>query len=776
MKHYLDLIPISAKVHKRSNRMTILCIIMSVLLVTAIFSITDMALRATTAYMLKKHGNWHIKLENISLDIAEELKNSPDVTAVGLSDSFNDDVDQPYYMNEKKTTLYGTDSVYMTQLSNGMEEGTFPQNDNEIILSSNAKLALQIQLGDQITLHTPAGDTDFTISGFGSDDTEYYEGQTYLVGAYMTRTAFAAVMAQNNQQEHPVCYVQFQNAAKAADAMSKLPKMYDLPDDSISENTAVMGLAGKSSNAKVTSFYAIAAALFVMVLLAGTLMISGSMNSNVAQRTKFFGMMRCIGASRRQIIRFVRLEALNWCKTAVPAGLLSGIIISCCICAFLHYKIGGEFADIPVIAVSPIGLVCGTVVGIVTVLLAAQSPAKHAAKVSPICAVSGNLEAAPSVRHKINIPFIRTEWILGIHHATASKKNWFLMTASFALSIILSLCFSIGLDFARGLIPSLTQWNPDLTLGSFANELILDESLFNQIQAIPGIEHAYFSAYKQNIKATSSREGVDHINLISYSSYLMDTAQDSVAIGDLSDLYGDSGKVMTIQNKDNPFKVGDTIQIAGSEVEIVCAVSTGLYPSEFSVICSPQTFARLTGEENFNLIGIQLSKHAGEETIQQISRLAADNVIFTDMRKRNQEDYTTYLATQLIGYGFLAVIAAISIFYIINSISMSVTARIKQYGAMRAIGMDGRQLTQMIAAEAYTYVISGLAAGCILGLPFSRFLHIQLLTHYFGTAWHLPAALLGIIFLIALVSAAAAVYAPARRICHMAVTETINEL
>ena len=322
--------------------MTILCIIMSVLLVTTIFSIADMMIRAETAYMLKKHGNWHIKLENISMDVAEELKNSPDVTAVGLSDSFNENADQPYYMNEKKTTLYGTDSVYMTQLSNGMEEGTFPQNDNEIILSSNAKLALQTQLGDQITLHTPAGDIDFTISGFGSDDTEYYEGQTYLVAAYMTRTAFAAVMAQNDQQENPVCYVQFQNAAKAADAMSKLPKMYDLPDDSISENTAVMGLAGKSSNAKITRFYAIAAAVFVLVLLAGTLMISGSMNSNVAQRTKFFGMMRCIGASRRQIIRFVRLEALNWCKTAVPAGLLSGAIISCCICALLHYKIGGE--------------------------------------------------------------------------------------------------------------------------------------------------------------------------------------------------------------------------------------------------------------------------------------------------------------------------------------------------------------------------------------------------------------------------------------------------
>ena len=45
----------------------------------------------------------------------------------------------------------------------------------------------------------------------------------------------------------------------------------------------------------------------------------------------------------------------------------------------------------------------------------------------------------------------------------------------------------------------------------------------------------------------------------------------------------------------------------------------------------------------------------------------------------------------------------ITLFNIINSISMSVTARIKQYGAMRAVGMDGNQLTGMIAAETFTY-------------------------------------------------------------------------
>ena len=52
------------------------------------------------------------------------------------------DADQPYYIGEKKAVLYGVDDTYITQLVNALEEGSVPQNDNEVMLSSNAKLAL----------------------------------------------------------------------------------------------------------------------------------------------------------------------------------------------------------------------------------------------------------------------------------------------------------------------------------------------------------------------------------------------------------------------------------------------------------------------------------------------------------------------------------------------------------------------------------------------------------------------------------------------------------
>lgn len=89
----------------------------------------------------------------------------------------------------------------------------------------------------------------------------------------------------------------------------------------------------------------VAVVLFLLILVAGVLMISSSMNSSVAQRTKFFGMMRCIGMSKQQIIRFVRLEALNWCKTAVPIGLILGVVTTWGLCAVLRFVVREEFSD-----------------------------------------------------------------------------------------------------------------------------------------------------------------------------------------------------------------------------------------------------------------------------------------------------------------------------------------------------------------------------------------------------------------------------------------------
>ena len=776
MKSYLSLIPISAKVRKQQNRMTVLCIIIAVFLVTAIFSVADMMIRTESDFMINNHGNWHIAIKNISQDDADEISNRSDVTAVGAASQFNFEGEQPYRINKKRTVLYGTDEAYIVQISNGIVEGTFPENDTEVMLTPNAVTALGVQLGDKVTLHTPAGDRIFTISGFGTDDENYYNNQTYLVGSYLTQNAFTSVMAQNEVTNNELTYyVQFESATKAANAKRELQTQYQLPDESISENTGVMGMSGQSNSTAMQSIYGLAAILFVLVLLAGILMISGSMNSMIAQRTQFFGMLRCIGASHVQIIRFVRLEALNWCKIAVPIGVFFGTIISWIICATLHYGIGGEFSTTPVFQISPVGLISGVVVGVVTVFLAAQSPAKRAAKVSPISAVSGNIDNKVSANHAIKFNLGKIDNSLGFHHAIEKKKNWFLMTASFALTIMLFFSFSVILDFAKQLVPSQNVTSADIALSSYANKLDIERSLVDEIKKIDGVANAYGSSYMENIPATSSRAGIDHINIVSYDDTLLDYSKESIAQGALDTVYGDSNKVATVYNRNNSLRIGDTIQFAGEEVEITCTLSQGLFGDDLIIICSQETFDRIMGNTKYGLIGIQLDSNATEETIAEIRSLENDDIIITDQRESNKQNNATYLAVRIVCYGFLAIVGIISLFNIVNSISMSVSARMKQYGAMRAVGMDNRQLKRMISAEAYTYAISGLIVGCGIGLPLSRFLYNRLIAHYFGIEWSFPILRFGIVVAFIFISAIVSVYAPAKRIRNMAITETINE-
>ena len=95
---------------------------------------------------------------------------------------------------------------------------------------------------------------------------------------------------------------------------------------------------------------------------------------------------------------------------------------------------------------------------------------------------------------------------------------------------------------------------------------------------------------------------------------------------------------------------------------------------------------------------------------------------------------------------------------------------------LRAIGMDSRQLACMIAAEGFTYAVSGLLVGCALGLVLHHSIYLRLVTHYFGQAWQFPLPEILLASVFALAAAGIAVYAPAKRLCTMPVTEVLSEL
>ncbi len=776
MRSYLSLVPISAKVHKRQSRMTRICIILAVFLVTSIFSMAEMWTDAETTAMRHNHGDWHIALQNVSKDEAEQIRKNSNVAVSSWYDEINTDAEQNYYIDGKNAVLYGIEESYITDIMKYPTEGVYPQNENAVALSADAKELFSVKIGDEITLDTPVGDVKYTISGFYEDDTEFND----IIGGccvFMNRKTFDEIRRLNGVESESQFYIRFQNENGLKKTIADMMQQYNLTAENVKENTAVLGMLGASSNESVNELYPLAAACFVIILIAGVFMISSCMNSNVAQRTKFFGMMRCIGASKQQIIRFVRLEALNWCKTAIPIGCALGTVTCWILCAILRFFVKGEWVDMPLFAVSINGILCGALVGVITVFIAAHSPAKQAAMVSPAAAVSGNADMSKNVNHAAKTRFLKVETSLGIHHATGTKKNLFLMTGSFALMIVLFLVFSACLDFVHKLLPSVTsKFTPDITIASQDDTNSLDGNLPDKIAEIEGVESA-FGMMTRTAFSVEVNGNETEIDLFSHDKTLLDTFKKSVISGDISRVYEDGNYAMAVYNQDYRLGVGDKIKTGNQELEIVCVTSEGVgsVSGAPTVVCSEKTFMRLTGECRFAMISVVLKKDVSEAAVSKIRDLVGD-CLFVDNREENSDINGSYWVFRIASYGFLAIISLITVLNITNSISMGVSARIKQYGAMRAVGMGSGQVAKMITAEAVTYAICGTAAGIILGLLLHYLIYAKIVITHFGGSWNIPFATIAIVLLLVVFSCIVAIYAPEKRIRNMAITATINEL
>ncbi|MCX4322423.1 MAG: FtsX-like permease family protein [Lachnospiraceae bacterium] len=776
MKSYLSLIPISARTRRKQNRLILLCIIFAVFLVTTVFSCAEIMTKGQTEGMIRHHGSHHIAISGISETEAREIAAREDVSAAAWCNALGEDVYEGYYINDTRVILYGAEADYIDDIRAYDREGAFPRNDGEVMLNTGAKERLGVQGGDSVTIHVPTGDFSFTVSGFCADEWEKYDSKFEDVTAYISVGALDAICAAGGEstdtEMKPAYYVRFSDGADPKTASADIKHQYGLANGDIDENLVTMGVSGASSNLAMQSFYLLAAIVFVLILTAGVLMIASCLNSMVAQRTKFFGMMRCIGASREQVMRFVRLEALNWCKTAIPVGLIVSEIFTFVLSMILQYKVGGEFDDFRY-RFSVIGIVSGVLVGVISVLLAAHSPAKRAASVSPVAAVSGNVETGKAVAHAANTRIFKVEHGLGVHHATAAKKNLILMTLSFAFTVALFLVFSAGLDLFKRFMPSENDLSPEISIAASDNSI--DRGMKEEIAGLPGVDTAFGCAVCYDTPAEIN--GVSgSVDLISYDDWMFDWSKRSVTSGDFKKVSGDTDYVMTIFNMDSRLNTGDVVKVGDTELTIACVCSEGIgTESRPAIVCTEETFMRLTGETDYMMLGFGLAKDAPEETVETIRELAGAND-FVDRREDDETSNSSFWVFRIAAYGFLAIIALITVFNIMNNISMSVSARMKQYGAMRAVGMSAAQMTRMIAAEAVTYAVCGLVLGYTAGLYLHRLFMVKIVFTHFGGSWKIPFEPLTVITIIVALSCVAAVRAPARRIREMAITETINEL
>lgn len=779
MKHYLNLVPISAKVHKKQSRMTRICIILAVFLVTAIFGMADMEIKGQKIQAIQTDGKWHAVFQLENDEQAAMIAARPTVLTTSWYGVINYKLDLDYNIGDTKTAICGFDKSFLDLVpASKIEEGRFPKNDREAVVTKSVKNYKKYKIGDTVKLKQPNKTTvEFTITGFADDTSMLTEQDVF--GLYLNTDALNQLASLGGIEGHGMqFYVEFSSDCNIQKEISDIGEKLGLTKKQIGQNTKLLGLIGQSNDSYMMKLYEVAGVLAFLVIVAGVLMITGSLNSNISQRTEFFGMMRCLGATKKQVIRYVRLEALNWCKTAIPFGLTMGIIVIWILCGMLKYLSPSFFSGLPTFGISWISILIGITVGILTVLFAAQAPAKRASKVSPLTAVSGNANMEKSVRKAANTSFLKVDTALGIHHAKASRKNFVLMVGSFAFSIILFLSFTVIIDFMNHAIRPVKPYTPDISIISTNNSTTIPVELKQKLEGKAAVKRVYGRMFAFNVPIQVNGKKKE-VNLISYEQNQFNWAEENLLEGTMDTVIHGSG-ILTVYKEGNEMKTGSPILVNFGDKEQKLTIAGVLSDSPFvgvegveTIICSEKTFRQITGETNYTVIDLQLNKEATDKDVVNIRKMAGENIKFSDQRMKNREAKGSYYSFALFTYGFLTIIALISVFNIINSIAMSVSARLKQYGVMRAIGMDNKQLIKIVAGEAAMYTFFGIIFGCIVGLPINKILYEILITSRWGQVWYIPVNSLCIITSVLLISLVIAIYDPAKRIKNLTIVVTI---
>lgn len=788
MKSYLELVPHYTRVHKKQNRMSILCIILSVFLVASIFGMADMYVRSMILKTKQDDGNWHMILKHVDDDTASMIAARPEVKAFSCYGVLNYRLDMDYTIGGKDTVICGIDAPYATNIYSGLiSEGVFPQNDNEILVTSNVRKELGVYLGNQISICDAYGaETSYTISGFIENPSMILRKDVY--GVMMNTNAFRSFFPNVTNGEpddyNSVFMVQFSGHRHLRKTITDIKTQFSLSDEQVGEQALLLGLLGQSDegNLFMISIYSAALLLSLLVLIAGVLMIASSLSSNIAGRTAFFGMLRCIGATPRQIKRLVHREALTLCAFAIPVALAASMAMIWILCALLRFLSPKYFDTMPVFAFSVPGIMAGILIGLLTVFLAARAPAKKASDVSPLTAVNGHVDASP-VRRAANTFLCKVETALGIHHATGNRKNFLLITASFALSIILFLSFSTTVDFMNHAISVLHPWTPDLSVISTDNTCTVKQTLLTELSKVPSVKRVYGRMFAYDLPVTVNGNTTTAM-LISYDDIQFKWGKKYLINGSVSDARDSTGTGLAVAtpqyNNISKIQNGDTVTIptenGPQNIKIAGTVSECPFNAEHGeiILCSEDTFRRLTGLSDYTIIDIQLKHGVTDEDVDALRTIIGTDYTFSDLRADNQNVLGAGYAFHLFIYGFLIMIALVTICNIINCVTMSVETRKKQYGGLRAIGLSAGQLSRMVVSETLTYAFSGGAAGMAIGLALNKKLFALLVTTRWHETWSFPVAELCIILLVMGLSVFLSVRNPLKRLRQISIIDTIS--
>ena len=753
----------------QKNTIAVLAIMLATLLFTSLFTIAISLQTAMQESNMRTTGtSAHAGIKRLSWEEYEKLSSDTGIKDIGYSIIIGNAVGDDF--NKTPTELRYGDETYSELTFNTPDTGHLPEQKNEIATSRIVldAMGLPDKVGTQMEL-TFTTDTDtftdtFTLCGIWDGDAVAYR-QTMLLSKKYTEQVAPVIHGETDGTTPPV-------GTGYIDAVMMMPTAWNIEKQAL-EVTSKYGLDERVSindaygmaTVSLSSMLPLVTGIAV-IFIAGYLLIYNVFYISIAQDIRFYGMLKTLGTTARQIRKIVYKKAIKLSLIGIPIGLLLGWPIGRLLLPAIVNMLTDDIRIVT--TVNPLIFLVAIVFSAITVFISCQKPAILAAKVSPMEALH-YIEQAGGKKKQRRSKHIST-MMMAKNNLTRNKKKVMIVTLSFALSIVLLnsvYTYVTSFDFDKFVADfSLTDFTVSDTtvINNYApyNTANVSQDFISQAESLNGLEDIG-NIYLWTSKQPLSENDLARLQELSASS--SDIANElenyrvrqehGVNVYGLDDFPAEYVQVLDGELNTEQWKAGTGVYVTplrmmgdgslclykpGDQISVTQLDGTNKVYDVLAVVSIPsalQTPLQVdmgldyifpTNELLENMVSADQPAMKTIFNVDEEHQLATEN--WLKNYTTNTDTALDYLSKvtlrqifdgminmyRLVGGALCAILALIGILNFINSMTTSILSRYREIAMLQSVGMTGRQVKQMLIYEGIGYSILGLFGSLILSV------------------------------------------------------------
>lgn len=761
----------SFRANRRRNLVAILAIILTTMMFTSLFVLSQSMIENMQQMYIQQAGySSQLSSSLLTDDEADAIAAHPAVAeasrsiVVGVAEN----------VSGRQVELRAASADYADSALSLPTEGRMPENADEIALDTITldKLGLAHQLGESVHLSW--------TSAPGSDAHE--TADFILCGVWQGNPAAMASMAWVSEDFAEALSAGIdQDAARESGSILGLTMLHiDLVDDSDPSGTAEKILADTGLSARVTLSPNIAydsavgqnmlrellpmAICMVLVFVSGYLIIYNIFQISVAADIRFYGRLKTLGATKRQLKKIIYSQARRLCLVGIPLGLVIGYFLGAVLVPFMITSTGGAAT----VALDPWIFVGAALFAAVTVRISCLKPARTCGKVSPMEALRYT-DAEPLSRRKRKKSHSASVRAMAWANLGRNRKRTVLVIASLSLGLVLlsgiyakNASFDIDKymsgtvisDFEvedASIASNFTTYDPQgTTINSALVEKIGDldglertGALYAQVinhevgeSALKNIEHYYnaeerlavikatdpglYDAYSDMLASgscTAILYGVDGlvVDTLADAQNVLAGNFDKEAFASGSYVVVDAGPAENADEIAPTYNVGDSVTLGDKTYEVM-AIVRDITPitegknsdtADFLGLYIPaEDFRAMYPENTLRKYFFDVAAEdqpAAEQMLLDVQSEDDPTLSFTSKQTLIDHYKEQTRASTIMAFAISFVIAVVGVLNFVNSMLTAIFSREKEFAMLQSIGMTRRQLRNMLIDEGLYY-------------------------------------------------------------------------